>query len=114
MNLPPEAAQRWGECIRIAERHLKVNRRFRWASAFMAILYPLLATTNTLQGRLWPALFNLLLCWFMYRMYRRCLKDEQQWKHVRHHLGRVLAETTERALWHTEQTEVLLEEIKKS
>lgn len=114
MNLPPEHYHRWGHCIRVADRHLRINRRYRWVMAALAMLYPWLAAGSYLAGRPWQAVVNMVVGWFMYRMYRRSLKDEQQWRVLRHHLGRVLAETPERALWHTEQIGVMLEEIKKS
>ena len=51
MSLPPECYQRWGECIRAADRHLRITRRYYRVMAVMAMLYPWLAAEKRFIGR---------------------------------------------------------------
>lgn len=114
MNLPPEPLNRWRACQQVVERHLKINRCFRVVNALMSIGYVVMATGSYLNNGCWLAVANMLGCWVMYRMYLYNRKDAQRWLQMRHHFGRVPVETPERALWHTEQIEALIAEIKKA
>lgn len=108
----PEEAQRWSACV--ASMRVSERRHRRWGNwnGAMAVFYPLLATAQVVEGNWLAPVVNLLICWMMYRFYLSARRWQREWRDCVHHGERMLHETGERACWHSEQLEAILDGMK--
>lgn len=108
-----DQAKSWGKSVALMQQRYKRSRTLRRMDAFLiAGFFPIIVGFGVYGGGN-PLLITPNACfwWFFYRQYRINLAAERLWLEAANHGQRMLVETIDRALWHSEQLDVCLAAI---
>lgn len=108
---PEEAVKRWSNNMALMRDIKQRTIKWRRINGWMAVGEIAMGFVHTCSASYWWTLLSTLLCWWMYRFYRKALRREAQWHNCLHHASRVLHETVERSQWHLEQMQAMLIEM---
>ncbi len=108
-------AKSWGKSVKTmqdAHRRSRVGRRID--AGMIVFFYPMLVGFSVYAEAYGVGLLvNVGFWWFFYSQYRLNLAAERLWLEAANHGQRMLVETMERALWHSEQLDVCLAGLRK-
>lgn len=108
-----EDRPKWkSDSLALMRKRQKWNRWARRLHLGMIGFYVLLLFTHTLELRYWRMLLDVLLLFLFYGCWRSARQYERAWTEVLHHALRMQVETCERALWHSQQIDRVLDKLK--
>ncbi len=98
-------AETWDKCVQIMQNEFRRSRCLRRINSGLIVLfYPLIVGIGVYgEANRVGVLINVCAWWFFYRQYRLNLATERLWSEGVHHGQRMLLETFELTLWHSQQ-----------
>jgi hypothetical protein len=109
-----EGRPKWkSDSLALMRKRQKVNRRFRRLFVGIIGFYIFMLFIHTLEWRYWRMLADGVLIFAFWGCWLGARKVEHHWTEVLHHALRMQVETDERFLWHSQQIERVMNELKR-